>query len=77
MKRKVVTSSTNGREPSRTEATDGVAVVLSLQLDAGLFWMTLLVVAQPVTLDSRRFRGSLPAGHNGGAVKWLELKNRS
>lgn len=72
-----MTTSTSGRERSRTEATDGVAVVLRLQLDGGLFWMTLLVVAQPVTLDSRRFRGSLPAGHNGGAVKRLKLKNRS
>lgn len=39
--------------------------------------MTLFVVAQPVTPDSRRFRGGLPAGHNGGAVERLQLKNRS
>lgn len=37
---------------SLTESADGVGEVLSLQLDSGLLWMTLFMVAQPVTLDS-------------------------
>lgn len=61
---------------SLTKATDGVGIGLSLQLYGGLLWMTLLMVTQPITLDSHRIWGGLPACRNGGAVKRLELKNR-
>ena len=63
------------KSASLTKATDGVGVGLSLQLDSGLLWLSFLMVTQPVTLDSLRFWGGLPAGHNGGAVKRLKLKN--
>lgn len=63
--------------PPLTKATDGVGVVLSLKLNGGLLRVTLLVVAQPVTLDRHRLCRELPAGHNGGAVEGLELQERS
>lgn len=66
----------NNKSASLTKATDGVGIDLSLQLDVGLLWLALLMVTQPVTLGSHRFWGSLPACHNGGAVKRLKLKNR-
>lgn len=62
--------------PSLTKATDGVGVVLSLKLDGGLLWVALLMVTQPVALDSHRIWGELPACHDGGAVQRLKLKDR-
>lgn len=61
---------------SLTKATDGVGIVLGLQLDCRLLWLSFLMVTQPVTQNSHRFWGDLPACHNGGAVKRLKLKNR-
>lgn len=67
----------NNTSASLTKATNGVGIGLSLQLDAGLLWLAFLVITQPVTLDSHRLYGGLPACHNRSAVKRLELKNRS
>lgn len=58
-----------------TKPSNGVGIDLSLQLDVGLLWLALLVVTQPETLNSHSLFGGFPACHNGGAVKWLKLKN--